>query len=159
MILTPPVQDPVPRGLCTDCGVSRMKDPSACGQACQFIAPDYPAMEHQVHGQSRGEGDELFFGPFQAMYRARMTHPLSGAQWTGITTSIAANLLQEKAVDAVLCMIPDPEDVWKPQPALITSPDDMATNTVAETNWNSHRKQSACCPHTIGRVMSANWKT
>ncbi|MEO0380379.1 MAG: Coenzyme F420 hydrogenase/dehydrogenase, beta subunit C-terminal domain, partial [Pseudomonadota bacterium] len=76
-------------------------------------------------GRARGQGDELFFGPFQAMYRAAMTAPKEGAQWTGITTSLAADLLEKKRVDAVLTMVPDATDRWKPQPALITEPSDM----------------------------------
>ncbi|MFL4468448.1 Coenzyme F420 hydrogenase/dehydrogenase, beta subunit C-terminal domain [Tateyamaria armeniaca] len=120
------LRDPVPRSLCTDCGVSRMADPSACGAACQFIKPDYPDMERAVHGRARGEGDELFFGPFQAMYRARMAQPKDGAQWTGITTSLAADLLERGQIDAVLTMVPDAQDRWKPQPALISKAADMA---------------------------------
>lgn len=120
------LRDPAPRSLCTDCGVSRMADPSACGSACQFIKPDYPGMETAVHGRTRGQGDELFFGPFQAMYRAAMEQPKAGAQWTGITTSLAADLLERGQVDAVLCMVPDAKDRWKPQPALITDSADMA---------------------------------
>ncbi|WP_223422391.1 Coenzyme F420 hydrogenase/dehydrogenase, beta subunit C-terminal domain [Tateyamaria pelophila] len=120
------LRDPVPRSLCTDCGVSRMADPSACGTACQFIKPDYPGMEQAVHGRSRGDGDELFFGPVQAMHRARMAQPADGAQWTGITTGLGADLLSKGKVDAVLTMVPDAEDRWKPQPALITDPADMA---------------------------------
>ncbi len=126
MILTPGVRAPAPRGLCTDCGVSRMQDAKACGRACQFIAPDYPAMEKAVHGRMRAEGDELFFGPFQAMYRARLTPPAKGAQWTGITTALGAALLQQGRIDAVLTMVPDENDPWRPVPALITDPAGMA---------------------------------
>ena len=123
MNVAPRLRDPAPRSLCTDCGLSRLKDPSVCGKACQFIAPDYPGTEQAVHGRVRGGGDELFFGPFQAMHRARMAAPKPGAQWTGITTSLAARLLENGQVDAVLTMVPDVEDSWKPQPALITDPD------------------------------------
>ncbi len=126
MIETPAVREAAPRVLCTDCGVSRMKDPRACGKACQFIAPDYPALEHAVHGRARGDRDEMFFGPIQAMYRATLANPAKGAQWTGITTALAADLLSRGKVDAVLTMVPDEEDRWRPVPALITSPDDMA---------------------------------
>ncbi|WP_227267534.1 Coenzyme F420 hydrogenase/dehydrogenase, beta subunit C-terminal domain [Roseobacter weihaiensis] len=123
---TPAFRDPAPRGLCTDCGVSRMADPSACGKACQFIAPDYPGLEQAVHGRARGGGDETFFGPFRSMHRARMAAPQDGAQWTGITTSLAADLLARDKVQAVLTMVPDDTDVWRPRPAMITDPSDMA---------------------------------
>lgn len=126
MTLTPQIGPAAPRGLCTDCGVSRMQNDKACGRACQFIAPDYPGLERQVHGRTRQDGDEHFFGPFQAMNRAEMAPPKAGAQWTGITTSLAAALLERDQVQAVLTMVPDPEDVWRPKPALITDPQDMA---------------------------------
>ncbi len=83
-------------------------------------------MERAVHGRARGAGDELFFGPFQSMHRARMATPATGAQWTGITTGLAADLLRNGKVDAVLTMVPDAGDRWKPQPTLITEADDMA---------------------------------
>ncbi|MBW4710653.1 Coenzyme F420 hydrogenase/dehydrogenase, beta subunit C-terminal domain [Roseobacter sp. YSTF-M11] len=126
MIQTPQAGVAAPRGLCTDCGVSRMKDAKACGTACQFIAPDYPRLEKQVHGRPRGDGDERFFGPFQAMFRAEMKQPRAGAQWTGITTSLGARLLETGQVEAVLTMVPDPADIWRPRPALITAAQDMA---------------------------------
>ncbi|WP_299191139.1 Coenzyme F420 hydrogenase/dehydrogenase, beta subunit C-terminal domain [uncultured Litoreibacter sp.] len=116
------------RDLCTDCGISRTDDPKRCGRACQFIAPDYPAMETRVHGRARdaSKPDELHFGPFKRMVRARMKVSRDGAQWTGITTTIGERLLREGMVDAVLCMGPDPEDSWRPRPMLVTSPDGMA---------------------------------
>ncbi len=120
---------PPARTLCTDCGVSRMANPKACGHACQFIQPDYPALETRVHGRARDPAlnpDELFFGPFQRMVRAALKPGLPGAQWTGITTRIGEILLQRAAVDAVLTMAPDPADSWRPVPILVTKPEDMA---------------------------------
>ncbi|MCE2945992.1 MAG: Coenzyme F420 hydrogenase/dehydrogenase, beta subunit C-terminal domain [Betaproteobacteria bacterium] len=116
------------RDLCTDCGVSRSSDPKRCGRACQFIRPDYPALEAQVHGRSRDPArvDELHFGPFRRMLRASMKVPAPGAQWTGITTGIAEQLLARGLVDAVLTMAPDPDDRWRPVPVLVTSAQDMA---------------------------------
>ncbi len=118
----------VPRDLCTDCGISRTPDAKRCGRACQFIAPDYPAMEAQVHGRARDPDrpDELHFGPFQRMVRASLVPPSRGAQWTGITTRIAERLLETGAVDAVLTMAPDPDDKWRPVPVLVTKPEGMA---------------------------------
>lgn len=125
-MIVPDLAEPAPRGLCTDCGISRMRDHRACGRACQFIAPDYPEMERQVQGRERGGGDELFFGPFRAMHRARMAEPAPGAQWTGIATGLGADLLARGKVDAVLTVVPDPADRWRPLPALITEPAEMA---------------------------------
>lgn len=115
-------------GLCTDCGISRMGDGKACGKACQFIAPDYPMSEVRTHGRTADLtwGEEAFFGVTTAMQRARLTVPADGAQWTGITTELAAALLRSGAVTAVLAVAPDPQDRWKPLPVIVTDPDDLA---------------------------------
>jgi len=125
---SPAIAAAVPRDLCTDCGISRSSDPKRCGTACQFIKPDYPALEQRVHGRSRDpeRTDEIFFGPFRRMLRASMLEPRTGAQWTGIATRIGERLLQTGAVDAVLTMAPDPGDNWKPVPVLVTSAEAMA---------------------------------
>ena len=127
-IWAPPLRSAAPRGLCTDCGISRTEDPKRCGQACQFIKPDYPGLETQIHGRPRDPArpDELFFGPFRRMLRASMVTPRPGAQWTGIATRLAERLLETKAVDAVLTMAPDPTDRWRPIPVLVTDPAAMA---------------------------------
>lgn len=105
-----------------------MGDGKACGKACQFIQPDYPTSEHRVHGRvaDEGVGDEAFFGVTLSMQRARLAHPTEGAQWTGITTELAAELLRNGSVTAVLAVAPDPEDRWKPMPVIVTDPDELA---------------------------------
>lgn len=117
-----------PRDLCTDCGISRSEDPKRCGRACQFIKPDYANLEQRVHGRVRDpdRADELHFGPFRRMVRARLSPPKAGAQWTGITSRIGERLLETGAVEAVLTMAPDPKDKWRPMPVLITKAADMA---------------------------------
>jgi coenzyme F420 hydrogenase subunit beta len=116
------------RDLCTDCGISRSSDPKRCGRACQFIKPDYAALETGVHGRSRDpeRPDELHFGPFRRMLRAALVQPREGAQWTGIVTRIGERVLETGAVDAVLTMAPDPEDKWRPVPVLVTTAAGMA---------------------------------
>lgn len=118
---------PPERELCTDCGISRSSDPKRCGRACQFIDPQYESLEQAIHGTPRAlSGDQLFFGVYRKMYRASMREPLPGAQWTGITTSIATQLLKTNSVDAILTMAPDPDDRWRPMPVLITDPEDLS---------------------------------
>ena len=122
------------RKLCTDCGLSRTNDPKRCGQACQFIQPDYPGLEQRVHGRVRQQGtsaqpaqpDELFFGPHQQILSARLDPPTQGAQWTGITTRLAEVLLEQGLVDAVIAMAADPHDRWRPRPVLVTRAEDMS---------------------------------
>jgi len=116
------------RKLCTDCGLSRTQDPKRCGQACQFIQPDYPLLEQRVHGRQRqqqtAQPDELFFGPYQQILSARLDPPLGGAQWTGITR-LAEVLLEKGLVDAVIAMAADPKDRWRPRPVVVTRAQDM----------------------------------
>lgn len=124
----PTIATSMPRDLCTDCGISRTSDPKRCGAACQFIKPDYTALETKVHGRTRdpGRADETHFGPFRRMVRARLAKPLAGAQWTGITTRIAERLLETGAVDAILTLAADPADRWRGVPVIITKPEAMA---------------------------------
>ena len=124
----PAMAPAAPRRLCTDCGLSRTGLAKECGRACQFLRPDYAALEAQVHGRARDteRGDELFFGPFERMVRASLTTPRDGAQWTGITTRIGERLLETGAVDAMLAVASDPDDRWRPRPVLVTEPEAMA---------------------------------
>ena len=105
-----------------------MADAKACGRACQFIKPDYPALETRLHGRARDDlqPDETGFGVFKRMLRARLTPPKEGAQWTGIASRIGERLLETGAVEAVLTVAPDPEDRWKPKPVIVTRAQDMA---------------------------------
>jgi coenzyme F420 hydrogenase subunit beta len=127
-IWAPALAKAVPRDLCTDCGISRTVEAKRCGTACQFIKPDYAALETKVHGRARDSQrvDELYFGPFRRMVRARLATPLAGAQWTGITTRLGERLLETGAVDAILTLAADPEDRWRGVPVLVTKPEGMA---------------------------------
>ncbi|MBB5514532.1 coenzyme F420 hydrogenase subunit beta [Rubricella aquisinus] len=127
-MIAPDISGAARPGLCTDCGISRIGDGKACGRACQFIQPDYPTLERATHGQPTDAptADHPFFGPHKSMHRARLKTPHPGAQWTGITTHIAAELLRSGRVDAILTMAPDPDDRWKPQPVIVTDPADLA---------------------------------
>ena len=120
-VTAPSLAPAVPRNLCTDCGISRTASPQDCGTACQFIKPDYPALEARVHGRTR---DPL--RPYKSMVRASLKAPIADAQWTGITTRIAEKLLETGAIDAVLTMAPDPADKWKPMPVIVTRAEGMA---------------------------------
>lgn len=123
-------------GLCTDCGVSRIGDGKACGRACQFIRPDYPAAERAAHGREAGlEGDEGFFGVARTMLRARLAPAAEGAQWTGIASTLGARLLETGAVDAVLTVAPHPEDRWRPLPVIVTDPAEMARCRGMRMGW------------------------
>jgi len=48
--------------------------------------------------------DDLHFGVQQEMLYAKNTPPIPGAQWTGIVTQIAIEMLTSGKVDAVVCV-------------------------------------------------------
>lgn len=124
----PELAEPRERALCTDCGISRSSDPGRCGRACQFINGRYRELERQVHGRSREEErpDELHFGPYLEMVRARLEPPRPGSQWTGVVTTVMARLLEEGRVDAVLATASAEDDRWEPVPVIVTEPEGMA---------------------------------
>ncbi len=114
------------------------------------MRPDYPGIERRVHGRVRkSSGDERFFGVHQAMWQARLKAPLEGAQWTGITTRLAAGLLERGEVDAVLTMTWDLADRWRPVPAIVTDPEALAQcracvwATLRWSRWWSLRLRAA----------------
>jgi coenzyme F420 hydrogenase subunit beta len=108
--------------MCTDCGLSRTARAADCGRACQFIRPRYPALEFAVHGRDRDAArpDEQYFGVYRQMLRGSLVAPLAGAQWSGITSRLGARLLEVGAVEAVLTVVADPADRWRPVPVLVT---------------------------------------
>lgn len=124
----PMLRDAPHRDLCTDCGISRSDDPTRCGRACQFINPRYAELEIATHGRERdaAHGDELHFGAYLEMFRARLRVPVDGAQWSGITSRLGERLLETGAVDAVLATASDPADRWRPRPVIVTDPAGMA---------------------------------
>ena len=64
------------------------------------------AMEERVHGRPRDldDSDDLRLGVHDSILYARNRTPVEGAQWTGIVTRIAIEMLESGAVDAVVCV-------------------------------------------------------
>lgn len=60
--------------------------------------------------------DDLHFGVHQDMMYARNVPAVQGAQWTGIVTQIAIDMLESGKVDAVICVQNDEQDRFKPKP-------------------------------------------
>lgn len=59
-----------------------------------------------MHGRGRDADslDDAHFGVHQEMLYAKNVEPIEGAQWTGIVTSIAMEMLRSGKVDAVVCV-------------------------------------------------------
>lgn len=60
--------------------------------------------------------DDLHFGVHQEMLYARNVPAVQGAQWTGIVTQIAIEMLESGRVEAVVCVQSDEHDRFKPKP-------------------------------------------
>jgi len=60
--------------------------------------------------------DDLHFGVHQDMMYARNVPAVQGAQWTGVVTQIAIDMLESGKVDAVICVQNDENDRFKPKP-------------------------------------------
>lgn len=84
-------------------------------------------LEEQVHGRTRNvdNDDELHFGVHKDMVYARNTPPVPGAQWTGIVTQVAIEMLQSGEVEAVVCVQSDENDRFAPKPVVARSVEDI----------------------------------
>lgn len=60
--------------------------------------------------------DDLHFGVHQDMMYALASPPVEGAQWTGIVTQIAIQMLESGQVEAVVCVQSDEHDRLTPKP-------------------------------------------
>ncbi len=56
---------------------------------------------------------------------ARKTEPIEGAQWTGIVSSIAIEMLTKGLVEGVVCVQNTKEDRFQPMPIIARTPEDI----------------------------------
>ncbi|KAK8948190.1 hypothetical protein KSP40_PGU004491 [Platanthera guangdongensis] len=71
----------------------------------QITLPKELALETVVHGRRRvSSSDELYFGVHEDLIYAGKLKPVEGAQWTGIVTTIAVEMLKANLVEAVVCV-------------------------------------------------------
>eukprot|EP00850_Spirogloea_muscicola_P006929 SM000034S12683 [mRNA] locus=s34:152784:158306:- [translate_table: standard] len=102
-------------GLCDTYYIAHVKD------ACAFLGKGMSRqLEERVHGRGRNPDnlDDTHFGVHQEMLYAKVKQPVEGAQWTGVVTSIAMEMLRSGKVEAVVCVQSDPDDRFKPRPVL-----------------------------------------
>jgi len=111
--------------LCSDCGLCDSQLKSVMAQACLFVRTQVETLERQLHGRERHDGDELRFGIFRALYAARLRRPVPGAQWSGMVTTLAARLLEQRQVEAVLLAGTVPGTRFAPQPRLAYTPEQV----------------------------------
>ncbi|EOY05476.1 Coenzyme F420 hydrogenase family / dehydrogenase, beta subunit family isoform 3 [Theobroma cacao] len=122
---TYPAKDHCSRcGLCDTYYVAHVKD------ACAFLGDGMSkieSLEPVVHGRGRKSDslDETYLGVYEKLLYARKTKPVEGAQWTGIVTTIAIEMLKAGMVEAVICVQSDPDDRLSPRPILARTPDEV----------------------------------
>ncbi|XP_042434565.1 7-hydroxymethyl chlorophyll a reductase, chloroplastic-like [Zingiber officinale] len=110
-------------GLCDTYYIAHVKD------ACAFLGDGMSrieVLEPIVHGRGRTtESDDMYFGVHQQLLYAKKIKPVEGAQWTGIVTTIAVEMLKANMVDAVICVQSDPDDRLSPRPILARTPEEV----------------------------------
>jgi 3,8-divinyl protochlorophyllide a 8-vinyl-reductase (ferredoxin) len=113
--------------LCSDCGLCDTHYVHYVKDACAFLNQQIPALEATAHGRSRDleQPNELYFGVHQSMVAARKTEPIEGAQWTGIVSSIAIQMLTQGLVEGVVCVQNSPDDRFTPVPIIARTPEEI----------------------------------
>ncbi len=113
--------------LCSECGLCDTSYIHYVKDACAFLHQQIPALEIQAHGRSRDleREDDLYFGVHQEMMSARKIEPIQGAQWTGIVSTIAIEMLEQGLVEGVVCVQNTPEDRFQPMPIIARSRADI----------------------------------
>jgi coenzyme F420-reducing hydrogenase beta subunit len=111
--------------LCSECGLCDTYYIHYVKEACAFLNQQFPELEQQTHGRSRDLENEndWYFGVHQDMVAARKQQPIEGAQWTGIVSTIAIEMLTQGKVEGVVCVQNTTEDRFQPQPILATTPE------------------------------------
>jgi len=113
--------------LCSECGLCDTYYVHYVREACAFINQQITQLETQSHGRSRNleNDDDLYFGVHQTMMAARKKQPIEGAQWTGIVSSIACEMLTQGIVEGVVCVQNTKEDRFQPMPVIARTPEEI----------------------------------
>lgn len=113
--------------LCSECGLCDTYYIHYVKEACAFINQQIGELEEETHERSRNldNPDELYFGVHQHMTAARKQEPIPGAQWTGIVSSIAIEMLNRGIVEGVVCVQNTKEDRFKPMPIIARTAEEI----------------------------------
>lgn len=113
--------------LCSECGLCDTHYIHYVKDACAFLNQQFEELEAAVHGRSRDCDDEMdtYFGVHQHMTAARKIEPIEGAQWTGIVSTIACEMLNAGKVEGVVCVQNSPDDRFQPQPVIARTPEEV----------------------------------
>ena len=113
--------------LCSECGLCDTYYIHYVKEACAFLNQQVAELEKEAHGRSRDLDNEndLYFGVSQEMMAAKKKQPIEGAQWTGIVSTIACEMLEQGLVEGVVCVQNTKEDRFQPMPIIATSPEEV----------------------------------
>jgi 3,8-divinyl protochlorophyllide a 8-vinyl-reductase (ferredoxin) len=113
--------------LCSECGLCDTYYIHYVKEACAFLNQQVAELEQQAHGRSRDLDNEndLYFGVSQEMMAARKKQPIEGAQWTGIVSSLACEMLERGLVEGVVCVQNTQEDRFQPMPIIARTPEEV----------------------------------
>jgi 3,8-divinyl protochlorophyllide a 8-vinyl-reductase (ferredoxin) len=113
--------------LCSECGLCDTYYIHYVKDACAFLNQQIADLETEAHGRSRDLDNEmdLYFGVHQDMMAARKLEPIPGAQWTGIVSTIAIEMLNRGLVEGVVCVQNAPDDRFQPMPIIATTPEEI----------------------------------
>ncbi|NER39667.1 MAG: hypothetical protein F6J93_37990 [Oscillatoria sp. SIO1A7] len=113
--------------LCSECGLCDTYYIHYVKEACAFLNQQFDSLEEQTHGRSRNleNQDDWYFGVHQDMMAARKKEPIEGAQWTGIVSTIACEMLTRGIVEGVVCVQNTKEDRFQPMPVLARTPEEV----------------------------------
>ena len=113
--------------LCSECGLCDTYYIHYVKEACAFLNQQIAELETSVHNRSRDldNEDDWYFGVRQEMMAARKKEPIEGAQWTGIVSTIACQMLERNLVEGVVCVQNTPEDRFQPMPVIARTPEEV----------------------------------
>jgi 3,8-divinyl protochlorophyllide a 8-vinyl-reductase (ferredoxin) len=115
------------KDLCSECGLCDTYYIHYVKEACAFLNQQIADLETEAHGRSRNLDSEqdLYFGVHQDMIAARKKEPIPGAQWTGIVSTIAIEMLTQGKVEGVVCVQNSKDDRFQPVPIIATTPEEI----------------------------------
>ena len=113
--------------LCSECGLCDTYYVHYVKDACAFLNQQITDLETAAHGRSRDldNEDDWYFGVSQEMMAARKKQPIEGAQWTGIVSTIACEMLEQGLVEGVICVQNTAEDRFQPMPVIAKTPEEV----------------------------------
>ncbi len=113
--------------LCSECGLCDTYYIHYVKEACAFLNQQIADLEAEAHGKSRdlNQENDLYFGVHQEMMAAKKKQAIPGAQWTGIVSTIACEMLDRGLVEGVVCVQNTAEDRFQPQPILARTTEEI----------------------------------